>query len=203
MPASQNPVAQSQGSPHAAPLGKRPLGGAVHVPWSHTPAAQSPSYVECRYGQPCDTSTHTCGQAYDGQPCARDVECTSDTCDNGTCVGRATGSPCTYDTECVGGLCVCGQAGHCPGVSGGICGPVPSGPCSSNLDCVSGVCNGGSCGVVNGTACTGDSVCLSGLCLGGVCQAKMAAGSACTADDRCSTGMCNGGVCVCLGGGTR
>jgi len=144
----------------------------------------------------------------DGAGCARDVECVSSLCVDGTCGAQRNGNACSVDGDCTSGFCGAGacaakqaDGAPCSGPSAcvaarcvdGTCGPQADGSgCASDSDCKSGFCDAGACSarLADGASCAGDDACASGLCYAGVCQQRVANGGACNGNVECVSGMC-------------
>ncbi|MBI5482182.1 MAG: hypothetical protein HY906_25225, partial [Deltaproteobacteria bacterium] len=118
-----------------------------------------------------------------GQPCTRDVMCSSAHCSDGYCCNTACGGACD---ECAS------TAGTCKLVAQGSAG-TPS--------CVPYVCDGASAACPSG--CLFDTDCApADFCNAGVCSARQPNGAVCSRDRQCSSGHCMDSYCcdtVCDG----
>jgi hypothetical protein len=140
--------------------------------------------------------------------CGSDTDCTTPTCDGGTC-GAANeplgtscddngGEVCNGDGQCVPAGCIdmkkngkesdvdCG-GGECPGCDNGK-------SCGKASDCTSGFCNAGSC-----APCDGNDDCAAlaptAFCDGGVCKGPKVDGESCASPTECASGVCSEGTC--------
>jgi hypothetical protein len=175
------------------------------------------------YGAPCCDDGNCTGGLYcilneclplggDGDPCALPMDCNSNVCENGVCVGGGPsvanlggpGEPCSHHGDCQPTLqCISGTCST-PSAAGG--------PCTYDNDCQPGlVCkSGGVCGTLGGvgTPCKSFMECQSGLgCIDGSCATcnitgtSSALGSACCDDSNCAPPLyCILGQCVPMGG---
>jgi hypothetical protein len=176
---------------------------------------------EC--GSPCCDDSNCTGGLYcimgqcrplggDGDPCALGMDCNSQNCQNGVCVGGGPpqpcpggkGEPCSYHSDCKSSLkCIGGQC-TTPSKVGG--------PCTYDDDCQSGlICkSGGKCGAPGGVgaACKSFMECQSGLaCQNGKCSpcsitgTSSTLGDPCCDDNNCAPPLyCILGQCLPMGG---
>lgn len=150
--------------------------------------------------------------------CAKDADCQSGYCENGTkCKPRMDGTTCTANEQCASGICGLFGTGNCcnSACAVGACGATgcdgtgacvyPGGTttcgtpsCSSGILTSVGTCNGaGGCSGATQTACPGGLRCASAT----ACLAMCFADSDCqSSSSYCSNGQCvpkggNGAVC--------
>ncbi len=158
-------------------------------------------FTVCDDGKPCtdnicDLAIGGCvyppnfNQCDDGDPCS-----TSDTCENGACVGKPTscddGNVCTSDS--------CDQVVGCKNVPTNT--PCDDGdPCTIGDQCTLGSCkNGTKLNCDDGNPCTESTTCAGGSCIQGLLTGSACAdGNACTTGDACVNGVCvSGGPLNC------
>jgi hypothetical protein len=161
-----------------------------------------------------------------GKTCARDADCSTETCRGGTC--RCTvNADCPSGTHCSLGACVSSNPTCSDGTKngtetdtdcgGGTCGACGVGKvCTVDLDCTTTTCRGGHCKCTTNADCAAGTHCSLGACManatcsdgatdgaetdvdcgGGTC-ATCGVGKRCMGDTDCSTLTCRGNVCKC------
>jgi len=175
-------------------------GGTVNrvAKWDGTTWSALPRCIECTTNPECD----------DGNGC------TTDTCQDGSCVFRNNSVPCnddsacTTDDTCLGGVCVGGAPADCD--DGNVC---TDDSCNPAGGCVN-VNNTAPCN--DGNACTTGDACAGGLCISGpplncndgnVCTDDSCVSltgcvhanntSSCDDAHACTSGdVCGGGICA-------
>jgi hypothetical protein len=91
-----------------------------------------------------------------GNPCEKNTDCCSSTCQDGMCTRSSYGGWCRTAADCRQGL-ICNE-------SVAFCEAPPGGYCRSSNDCLSADCELGTCACSScGAECTGPSDCCSGL----------------------------------------
>jgi hypothetical protein len=164
----------------------------------------------CQPGELCDEVADSCGECLNDTDCSDGVTCTTDTCDNGTCVFTVNDALCPDDgqfcngTESCDALLDCVSSGDpCP--TGEFCNEVTNscGDCLLNSDCDDGVgctddtCVAGGCVYTpNNTNCVDDGQFCNGP---EVCDLKadcVSAGDPCQPGDLCDETTDSCGECL-------
>jgi hypothetical protein len=175
------------------------------------------------YGAPCCDDGNCTGGLYcilnkclplggQGDPCALPMDCSSNICENGVCLG---GGPSVSNLGGPGAMCMyhgdCQPSFKC--IAGKCSAPSPTGgPCVYDDDCQMGlICkSGGICGILGdvGTPCKSFMECQGGLgCINSTCAIctingqSSVLGNACCDDYNCIAPLyCILGQCVPMGG---